>query len=49
VEATASGRTTLLAEAAVVFAGTFEENVAAVRRVREAELAVGLLGCIGRH
>jgi len=44
--ATTSGRATTLAEAAVVFAGTFEEDVAVVRRIREAGLEVGLLGCV---
>jgi ABC-type branched-subunit amino acid transport system substrate-binding protein len=46
MEATTSRRTTSLAQAAVVFAGTFEEDVAAVRRVRKAGLEVGLLGCV---
>jgi ABC-type branched-subunit amino acid transport system substrate-binding protein len=46
VEGAASQRTASLAAAALVFAGTFEQDVAAVRRVREARVEVGLLGCV---
>jgi ABC-type branched-subunit amino acid transport system substrate-binding protein len=46
MEARTLGRAPSLAGAAVVFAGTFDEDVAAVRRVREAGLEVGLLGCV---
>jgi hypothetical protein len=46
MEVTTSGRATSLAAAAVVFAGTFDEDVAAVRRVREVGLEVGLLDCV---
>jgi ABC-type branched-subunit amino acid transport system substrate-binding protein len=46
MEATTMGRAPSLAGAAVMFAGTFEEDVAAVRRVRKAGLEVGLLGCV---
>lgn len=46
MEATTSGRAPSLADAAVVFASTFEDDVAAVRRVREAGVEVGLLGCV---
>lgn len=46
VDETTLGPATSLAEAAVLFAGTFEQDVAAVRRVREAGLEVGLLGCV---
>jgi ABC-type branched-subunit amino acid transport system substrate-binding protein len=46
LEAPASRRSTSLAEAALVVAGTFEEDVAVVRRVREAGVEVGLLGCV---
>jgi ABC-type branched-subunit amino acid transport system substrate-binding protein len=46
VEGAASKRTVSLAAAALVFAGTFEQDVAAVRRVRQARVEVGLLGCV---
>ena len=46
VERAASSRAASLAAVALVFAGTFEEDVAAVRRVREAGVEVGLLGCV---
>jgi ABC-type branched-subunit amino acid transport system substrate-binding protein len=46
LEATASRRSASLAEVALVVAGTFEEDVAVVRRVREARVEVGLLGCV---
>jgi ABC-type branched-subunit amino acid transport system substrate-binding protein len=46
VEAAATRGSACLAEAALVVAGTFEEDVAVVRRVREARLEVGLLGCV---
>jgi len=46
VEGAASMRAASLAAVALVFAGTFEEDVAAVRRVREARVEVGLLGCV---
>jgi branched-chain amino acid transport system substrate-binding protein len=45
-DATASRGSVSLAEAALVVAGTFEEDVALVRRVREARVEVGLLGCV---
>jgi ABC-type branched-subunit amino acid transport system substrate-binding protein len=35
-----------LADAALVVAGTFDEDVALVRRIREAGVEVGLLGCV---
>jgi ABC-type branched-subunit amino acid transport system substrate-binding protein len=35
-----------LADAALVVVGTFEEDVALVRRIREAGVEVGLLGCV---
>lgn len=46
VEATAARRSPSLANTALVVAGTFEEDVAVVRRVREARVDVGLLGCV---
>jgi ABC-type branched-subunit amino acid transport system substrate-binding protein len=48
VEGASSTRAASLAAVALVFAGIFEEDVAAVRRVREArvEVEVGLLGCV---
>jgi branched-chain amino acid transport system substrate-binding protein len=46
VKATASRRSASLADAALVVAGTFEEDLAVVRRVREAGVEVGLLGCV---
>jgi len=46
VERASSSRAASLAAVALVFAGTFEEDVAAVRRVREAGVEVGLLGCV---
>jgi ABC-type branched-subunit amino acid transport system substrate-binding protein len=46
VEGASSTRAASLAAVALVFAGTFEEDVAAVRRVREAGVDVGLLGCV---
>ncbi|MGH9248038.1 MAG: ABC transporter substrate-binding protein [Acidimicrobiales bacterium] len=46
VEATASRRSASLADAVLVVAGTFEEDVAVVRRLREARVEVGLLGCV---
>ena len=46
VERASSTRAASLAAVALVFAGTFEEDVAAVRRVREARVEVGLLGCV---
>ena len=46
VEGAASSRTVLLAATALAFAGTFEQDVAAVRRVLKAGVEVGLLGCV---
>jgi hypothetical protein len=46
VKATTSGRATLLGEGDGGVGGTFEEDVPGVRRVREAAVAVGLLGCV---
>jgi branched-chain amino acid transport system substrate-binding protein len=46
VEAAASRRSASLADAVLVVAGTFEEDLAVVRRVREARVEVGLLGCV---
>jgi ABC-type branched-subunit amino acid transport system substrate-binding protein len=46
VEDASTTRAASLAAVALVFAGTFEEDVAAVRRVREAGVEVGLLGCV---
>ena len=46
IEAAASRRSASLAQTALVVAGTFEEDVAVVRRVREECVEVGLLGCV---
>jgi branched-chain amino acid transport system substrate-binding protein len=46
VKATATRRSASLADAVLVVAGTFEEDLAVVRRVREARVEVGLLGCV---
>ncbi|MGH9286850.1 MAG: hypothetical protein ACRD0V_00910 [Acidimicrobiales bacterium] len=46
VDATASRASVSLAEAALVVVGTFEEDMAVVRRLREARVEVGLLGCV---
>jgi branched-chain amino acid transport system substrate-binding protein len=46
VDAAASRGSVSLADAALVVAGTFEEDVAVVRRVRQARVEVGLLGCV---
>jgi ABC-type branched-subunit amino acid transport system substrate-binding protein len=46
VEATALRGPVSLADAALVVAGTFEEDVAVVQRFREARVEVGLLGCV---
>jgi ABC-type branched-subunit amino acid transport system substrate-binding protein len=46
VEAATSRGSASLATSALVVAGTFEEDVAVVRWVREARVEVGLLGCV---
>ena len=45
-EATPPGNTRELARALLVVAGTFDEDVAAVRRVRETRVEVGVLGSV---
>lgn len=46
IKGAASGQPTSLRHAVLVFVGAFDDDVAAVGRVRDADVEVGLLGCV---